>query len=187
MKRIVIGIVGAVLCLSSAMAGVEDALEIRNLTGVSGKKYVSAAGGVKAGMKQYIDRDYIFDYIPGFLQGATHILTAGNDKFIEEDKPCLSFEVNVPVTVYIVYGDKLRVLPCWLKEYENTRWKITRKDSNTTTLKGIFSLFSKDFPAGKITLNGNLSKAMADDPEFKKMKGGTFCMYTVAVMPKGRL
>ncbi|MDD4869374.1 MAG: hypothetical protein PHR77_02345 [Kiritimatiellae bacterium] len=185
MSKFVAGMVWVVfLCLSCAWAGDNTEMKIQNLVAVSGKVYVSGVGNFKAGMKQYIDRDYIFDYIPAFLQGATHILTAGNDKFIDEEKPCLSFEVNIPVSVYIVYGDKLRVIPSWLKEFEDTRWKVTRKDSNATTLKGIFTLFRKDFSAGKITLNGNLSKAMANDPEFKKMKGGTFCMYTVVVVPK---
>lgn len=171
----------------SAWAGdQEKKMEILNLKAASGKTYVVDYGNFKKGSKQYIDRAYTLNYVPEFLQGQTHIQTAGDDKHIEEDKPCLSFEVNVPVTVYIVYGDKLRVLPSWLKEYKDTRWKITRniESCNVSTLKGIFTLFSKDFPAGKITLNGNLSREMAKDPEFKKMKGTNFCMYSIVVAPK---
>lgn len=161
-------------------------MRILSLTASSGKSYVTDYGNFKTGARQYIDRGYLFDAIPEFLQAQTHIQTAGNDKHIDEDEPCFSFEVDVPVTVYVVYADKLRILPSWLREYEDTRWKVTRKDSSTTTLKGLFTLFAREFPAGTITLNGNLSKGMARDPEFVKMKGTNFCMYTVVVVPRKR-
>jgi hypothetical protein len=159
-------------------------LTITELRAASGKAYVAEAAGFVPGGLQYIDRDYTFDYIPQVLKGATKIKTAGDDKHIPEDKACLSFRVNVPVTVYVVYGDKLRVVPSWLREWTDTRYKVTRKDTNPSSLKGIFTLFAKDFPAGVVTLNGNLSKRMAEDEEFKRMKGGTFCMYSVVVVPK---
>ncbi|MFA6561310.1 MAG: hypothetical protein WCV00_05325 [Verrucomicrobiia bacterium] len=133
---------------------------------------------------QYIDRDYTFNFIPAFLKGQTLIRTAGNDKSILEDQPCLSFRANVPVTVYVLYGDKLRILPDWLRQFTDTRWKVTRKDTNAATLKGFFTLFSKEFPAGVISLNGNLSKQMAEDAEFKRLKGSTFCMYSIVVVAK---
>jgi hypothetical protein len=172
---------------ASTRAGDQDKkMEILNLNPSSGKQYVVDHSNLKKVSKQYIDRDYMFNYIPEFLQGQTHIQTAGNDKHIDEDKPCLSFDVTVPVTVYILYGDILRLIPSWLKEYKDTKWKVTRniESCNVSTLKGIFTLFTKDFQAGKITLNGNLSKKMAKDPEFKKMKGTKFCMYSVVVVPR---
>jgi len=156
--------------------------QITNLKAASGKPY--ALGEFAKGAKQYIDRDYTFEYVPEFLRGQTTIHTAGNDKQIDQSQPCLSFEVDRPVTVYVVYGDKLRVLPDWLKTWENTRWKVTRADSDAKTLKGLFGLFAKDFPAGRITLNGNLSPRMAADAEFRRNHGGTFCMYSVVVAPR---
>lgn len=159
-------------------------LKITDLRAASGKVYVAEEKGFAPGALQYIDRDYTFDYVPQILKGATKIKTAGNDKLIPEDQVCLSFQVNVPVTVYVVYGDKLRILPDWLAKWTDTRYKVTRKDTEPKTLKGIFSLFSKDFPAGQVTLHGNLSKRMAEDEEFRRMKGGTFCMYSVVVVPK---
>ncbi len=162
----------------------EPTLTIRNLSAASGKLYLIEPCGFIQGGKQYIDRDYLLEYVPEALKGRTLVQTAGNDKLIDENETCLSFEVNVPVTVYVVYSDKLRVLPGWLKEFQDTRWKMTRKDTNPSTLKGIFTLLAKDFPAGKVTLYGNLSKAMAADPEFVKLKGSTFCMYSVVVAPR---
>ena len=161
-----------------------ESLKITELKAASGKAYVVCEGDFLPNTGQYIDRDYTFDYLPKVLKVATKIKTAGNDKMILEDQVCLSFRVNIPVTVYVVYGDKLRVLPNWLQQWTNTRYKVTRKDANPTTLKGIFTLLAKDFPSGVVTLNGNLSKQMAEDEEFKNMKGSTFCMYSVIVAPK---
>jgi hypothetical protein len=178
-------IVGLTLAILTRTATAEERpTTIRNLTASSGKAYVAVMGGLQKSSGQYIDRDYTFDYVPPFLQGQTQLLTAGDDKFIDEDQPCLTFEVDEPVTVYVVYSDKMRILPAWLKEYTDTRWKVTRKDSNASTLKGLFTLFAKDFPKGQVTLKGNLSKGMAQDPDFKRLKGSTFCMYSVIVTPQ---
>ena len=174
-------------CLPPRRATAEEKateLKITDLQASSGKTYVINEGGFVPGALQFVDRDYQFNYVPQPLKGLTTIKTAGNDKSISENQPCLSFRVNVPVTVYVLYGDKLRILPAWLAEFSNTRWKATRQDTNPATLKGIFTLFAKDFPPGVVTLNGNLSKQMAQDEEFQRMKGATFCMYSVVVAPK---
>lgn len=149
----------------------------------SGKQYVIDCDGFVPGAQQYVDREYTFDCIPEIVLGHTHIRTAGNDKMIQEDSRCMSFRAAVPVTVFIVYADKLRVLPCWLNAFRDTREKVTRTDSNTSTLKGIFTLFAKDFDPGLITLNGNLSPVMADDEAFKRSgpMGTNYCMYSVVV------
>jgi len=157
-------------------------VQITQLEAASSKAY--ALGEFARGAKQYIDRDYTFEYVPQFLRGQTAIHTAGNDKPIDERQPCLSFVVDRPVTVYIVYSDKLRVLPRWLQAWENTRWKVTRPDASAVTLKGLFTLYAKNFPAGRITLNGNLSPQMAADAEYRRLGGGTYCMYSVVVAPQ---
>jgi len=181
---VALGIVGFGLLWPAEARAQKPALDITQLKAASGKPFQVEPAGFVRGGKQYIDRDYLLEYVPEPLRGAALIQTAGNDKMIDEEEPCLSFEVNVPVTVYVVYSDKLRMLPGWLKEFQDTRWKVTRKDTNAVTLKGLFTLLAKDFQAGKVTLYGNLSKAMAADPEFVKLKGGTFCMYSVVVAPR---
>ena len=154
---------------------------ITDLQTASGKDYVINHHGFNPGDRQYIDRDYTFDYIPQIALGHSHILTAGNDKMIPEDSLCLSFNVGVPVTVLVVYADKLRTIPNWLCEYKDTREKVTRTDSNVSTLKGIFTLFAKDFEPGLVELNGNLSATMAEDSAFKASVGTNYCMYSVVV------
>ena len=154
---------------------------VTRIAAASGKAYEFAPGGLVPGARQYIDRDYIFDFIPGSPEGAICIRTAGDDKMILEDALSLRLHVSRPVTLYVVYADKLRVLPKWLSGYENTRAKVTRADSNTTTLKGIFTLFRRDFPAGSIALYGNLAPAMAADPALRAATGRDYCMYSVVV------
>jgi hypothetical protein len=102
---------------------------------------------------------------------------------IGENDLCLSFVVATPVTVFIVYADKLHVLPSWLTGFRDTREKVTRTDANPSTLKGIFVLFAKEFESGPIHLYGNLSPAMADDPAFRAAgpMGTNYCMYSVVV------
>ena len=158
---------------------------ITDLTAASGKEYL--VGSFAPNALQYVDREYVFDYVPESLEGKPHIRTAGDDKMIDENDPCLSFRVNMPVTVYIVYADKLRVLPRWLEDFADTREKVTRDDSDTTTLKGIFTLFARDFNLGQIVLNGNLSEEMRSDPLFMARGGGTYCMYSVVVAERSSL
>jgi len=156
---------------------------VTRVTAASGKTYRSAPGGAVPGGRQYIDRDYLFDHVPALVRGQTHILTAGNDKMLDEAEPCLWLELARPATVYVVYADKLRVLPRWLAGYRDTREKVTRSDSNPSTLKGIFTLFAHAFDAGEVTLYGNLAPAMRDDPAFRASGplGTNYCMYSVIV------
>ena len=161
---------------------------VTRVKAASGKAYQIAPGGAVPGGRQYIDRaihgaDYCFDHVPSLVRGQTHILTAGNDKMIDEAEPCLWLELARPATVYVVYADKLRLLPRWLEGYCDTREKITRTDSNPSTLKGIFTLFAQACDAGVVTLYGNLSTAMRDDPAFcaSGPLGTNYCMYSVIV------
>ena len=160
-----------------------EATMICNLYAKSGKKYSTIENGFLTGQKQYIDRDYLFEYVPEQLSGCTYIQTAGNDKMIHEDDICFSFESSKPITVYIIYADKLLILPNWLNGYCNTREKVTRTDSNIKTLKGIFTLYAKDFEPGQVIIYGNLSPSMARDPKFlaSGLMGENYCMYSVAV------
>jgi hypothetical protein len=158
---------------------------ISDLRVASGREYEIDEEGFVPGSLQYVDRDYTFDHIPNIALGATHIRTAGNDKTIDESEICMSFKIAIPSTIFVIYADKLRVPPRWLGGFIDTREKVTRTDSNTSTLKGIFTLFAKDFEPGTIILSGNLSQAMADDPAFRGSMGTNYCMYSVAVKERG--
>jgi hypothetical protein len=132
------------------------------------------------GSQQYIDRDYEFDNVPVSLKGQTLIKTAGNDKMYEEDEECLRFEVNREVVVYILHGDKFTVKPKWLQHFKNTGEKVTRTDSSEVTMKGIFSVFARNFPAGTIKLGGCLPPGFLT-PAFRASGGENYCMFSVVV------
>jgi len=57
----------------------------------SGRQYVVDHDGFVPDSRRYIDRAYTFDCIPDAVLGHTHIRTAGDDKMIQEDSPCMWF------------------------------------------------------------------------------------------------
>jgi len=154
-------------------------VKIRNLIAASGKEY--GINQIEKGGSQYMDRDYLFNWIPDELSGSTHILTCGNDKLIDENDLCLSFEVDEPVDVYILFADKFPIIPGWLKEYKRLRLNITRDDSDPSNLRGYFGVYMKSFDEGKIELNGCSPSSFLKKEWFVESLGFTYCMYTVVL------
>lgn len=157
-------------------------MAIRIVSTVSGKIY--QIGRLQMGHHQYMDRLYQFDYVPEALQGSPHIMTCGDDKMISEDQPCFTVEVDGPASMYVLYPDKQPVLPGWLESWKRERVNVTRMDSSASSLKGYFSVYRRDFPAGRITFNGNSPNAMLREDWYVETGGNTYCMYTVAVREK---
>ena len=145
-----------------------SALSISNLTVASGKSYVVTTSGLQAGGTVYIDRNYTFTTIPSLVQGATFIRTANDDK-ATTNTTFLTFSVNQPVSVYVAHGDRITSKPAWLNTFTDTGANLVTSD---TTL----SLFVRTFPAGTITLGGNVSSGTA---------GNSLSMYSVLVKPDG--
>lgn len=155
-------------------------LNITNLESASGKRYLIKNNGLNSDSLQYIDRDYTFDRVPEEMRGKTIIMVAGNDKMFEENEKCFSFHVNKPVIVHVLYSDKYPVLPAWLLDYARTNKKVYRKDASEKTMKGIFRVYSKEFPAGDIQINGCLGKGMKTEA-FVNSGGSGYCMYSVVI------
>ncbi len=143
-------------------------LNISNLTVASGQAYVLPTSGLQAGATVYIDRAYTFTTVPTLVQGARYIQTANNDK-TAANTTFLSFTVNQPVSVYVAHGDRITPKPSWLNTFTDT-------GTNLVTSDATFSLFVRSFPAGTITLGGNVSSANA---------GNLLSMYSVIVKPDG--
>ncbi len=144
----------------------------------SGREY--SIGKLLPNELQYMDRDYIFNYIPEELKGFVHIRTCGNDKLIPENEPCFTMKAEHDVDVYILYPDKQPVIPKWLESFERLRMNVTRVDSRSDNLKGYFTIFKKRFPAGLITLYGNSPLEMLAQDWYVKSGGINYCMYSVA-------
>ncbi len=117
---------------------------ISNLSVASGKAY-QILTGLSNNLPCYIDRSYKYSNVPSFLNGATFIKTANDDKN-RTDTNFLTFTVNSNVKVYVAY-DNRNAKPGWLSTYTDTK-------SDLTTDVG-FSIYQKNFSAGKITLGGN--------------------------------
>lgn len=116
----------------------------------------------------YSDRDYIYNDIPPFLEGAEYILTANDDKFGGSD-----FELSILATrnvdVYVAHSDQYTNKPDWLMTFQDTGADLTfYVNSELITL----SLYTRSYPAGPITLYGNVQPTETEN----------HAMYTVAIV-----
>ena len=127
--------------------GPADDLIVSDLAVSSGEDYEVVDYGLVDGAFAYIDRSYRFTDIPVYLEGATFIKTANDDKMGVGDD-FLSFDVNQDVTVYVAHDDFVKDKPSWLLDFTDTG------DQLVTTDKSL-SIYARDFSAGTITLGGN--------------------------------
>lgn len=95
---------------------VEDDL-ITQVSAASGKVYKVAK--LVNGTKMYTDRNYKITSIPAYLQGASFIQTANDDKG-ETNSLWLTTFMKKPVVVYIAYDVRAKILPDWLNEWHKT-------------------------------------------------------------------
>jgi len=143
--------------IQAALSG----LRVTNLKVKSGKKYVVVNKGMKKGATRSIDRDYTYSKFPDYLLGATVIVTAMGDRDSKGDT-FLSFQINVPATVYVGFDRRCKKPPAWLSGWKKTKDSVEARDK--------LNLFSKNFPAGTVTLGGNAAP-------------GVGAMYSVFVKP----
>ena len=139
-------------------------LMITNLKAASGKPYEVASTGLLPEAMTYIDRSYTYTTIPAYLQNATYLKTANDDKD-SSGVTFLTFDVNQPVTVYVAHDERITTKPAWLNAFTALAETVDTTDTS-------FALYAKSFPAGSITLGGN-----DDHNTFNQS------MYTVAVVP----
>jgi len=123
----------------------EGSVTISNLAVSTGKDYEVVAG-LDDGVRAYIDRNYQYSDIPSFLKGATYIRTSFDDRY-NEDSDFLQFDVDQATTVYVVHDD-LTPLPGWMSGFEDT-------GKDLSIIFPDMSVYSKDFPAGRVVLGGN--------------------------------
>jgi hypothetical protein len=135
---------------------------ITNITATTGKKYQLSK--LTSGAVYYTDRTYDITSAPSYLVNAPFIQTANEDK-INTSSSLLSFNLNHAGTVYVAYDPRATTLPTWLQGWKKLTDKIGINDSKISS----FNLYSKDFPAGKVTLGGNMAGAAA----------GALCQYIV--------
>ncbi|OGF48628.1 MAG: hypothetical protein A2231_01510 [Candidatus Firestonebacteria bacterium RIFOXYA2_FULL_40_8] len=159
----------------------DNMIKLSNIKTSSGKEY--KLNKLITGEYQYMDRYYQFNYIPEDLKECIHLKTCGDDKLISEKNQCVKFEISETADVCVLFADKFPVLPEWLKEYDITRYKITRQDSACCNFKGIFSVFKRRFQKGVVCLNGCSPEKILSE-NYIKSGGANYCMYSVIILKK---
>lgn len=137
---------------------------IGDLEAASGRDYRIAheglTSGLTAGARVYTDRDFTYTSVPRFLEGATYILTANEDKFSHGDDEFLSFQTNRATTVYVAHDDRYRTKPAWLNSFRKRSEDVVFK-AGTSYIT--LSLFERTWAGGEITLGSNVVPAETEN------------------------
>ncbi len=138
-------------------------LEITNLNRYATTTY--STGGLI-----YSDRSYTITSMPAYLEGASGIKTANDDKY-ETSEVWITFNVNLETEVYIAYDVRATSLPNWMSGYVDTGEVIGVSD----WMQGTAVLYAKTVPAGShVVLGGNLaSGAVGADSNYFVLLVGT--------------
>jgi hypothetical protein len=115
---------------------------------------------LQPGDEYYLDRDYRIISIPYELSEGTEawIKTKNTDKFNKTSYSFLEFTISQASTVFIAYDSRATSRPTWLRNnFNTTSLSIEVEDVDML----YFDVYSKTFPAGKITLGGNFSSGAA--------------------------
>ncbi len=124
---------------------------LTNIKVSSGKTY--PVGQVAPGSRLYIDRDYTFVKAPAYLNGASFIRSANDDK-TRTDAGYLSFDVSQPAVLFALYDPRATSRPEWLLD---DRW-TKLPDQVTTTDPGtaVLDVYTRAYFPERETLGGNL-------------------------------
>jgi biopolymer transport protein ExbD len=112
--------------------------------------YVVRPNGFRDGEPPYTDRNYTLVGVPGKYRDLTYIQTLNDDKEASRDFS-FTFEVSVPVMVYVAHDDRLKAKPPWLQEFEDTGDDFTSSDFQ----QPVYSIYARRYPRGKVTLGPN--------------------------------
>jgi hypothetical protein len=98
-----------------------------------------------------VDRGFRTSALDSKLAGGVLIRTANDDKSVKAATH-LQFSVNKPITVHVGLDKRSLFIPAWLSGFTLSTevWKTT--DAGASPYK----VYTKNFPAGTITLGGNV-------------------------------
>ncbi|GAA4440123.1 hypothetical protein GCM10023188_37000 [Pontibacter saemangeumensis] len=132
----------------------QDASLVSNITASSGRSYV--LGNLAVGVTHYTDRTYEVTSVPASLAGASMVRTANDDKR-NTSSSLLSFTLSQQATVYVAYDPRATALPSWLSGWQKLTDRVGVNDSKISYM----DLYSKSFPAGAVSLGGNMQSPAA--------------------------
>ncbi|MEO6218911.1 MAG: hypothetical protein ABIO81_00680, partial [Ginsengibacter sp.] len=121
---------------------VEDNL-ITQVSATSGKSYKVAK--LNIGVNPYTDRSYTVTSLPSYLNGASFIQTAMDDKLDASDVLLTSF-IKKDAVVYIAYDPRAAATPAWLNGWKKTGDSIYTSDPGS----GYLEIYSRLVQWGEI-------------------------------------
>ncbi|WP_161890526.1 malectin domain-containing carbohydrate-binding protein [Pontibacter russatus] len=153
---------------------------VSNLTSSTGKSYTVTALAV--GARTYTDRTNQVTSVPAVLSGSELVQTANDDKW-NTSTSLLSFNLSESATVYIAYDPRATALPSWLSGWQKLTDRVGVNDSKISYM----NIYSKSFPAGTVSLGGNLQSpaAGAQNNYFVMAKATGSEQYTLSVSTTG--
>lgn len=104
----------------------------------------------------YSDRSFTISSMPAELEGAVGIQTANDDKNRTDDV-WITFDLGSPADVYIAFDEHISPPPDWITgRYTDSGLNVTAAGG------GPFDLYKATFPAGLVTLGGNVASGAGD-------------------------
>ncbi len=101
------------------------------------------------GQTIYIDRTYAVAGLPAAITDGKLIRTRNDDDQVTAN-PHLTFTLGQSADVYVAYSTSATSLPAWLAGFTDTGTTVTAAGA------GSFKLYRKTFPAGQVSLGGNM-------------------------------
>ncbi|MDD5348246.1 MAG: right-handed parallel beta-helix repeat-containing protein, partial [Candidatus Omnitrophica bacterium] len=108
----------------------------------------AVAFNLVSGSQYYTDRAYTLTTVPAELSTATWIRTRNGDKS-NTSAEFLKFTLTQDGMVYVAYDSRASSRPNWMSDFVNTGMTIGTTD---VSLK----VYAKFYPAGQVTLGGNM-------------------------------
>lgn len=177
-RQIILAVLGVVLIAisRSIQPSTPPKPLVSNLSVTTLREYTVDEGGLKVGASAFVDNtSYYFIQIPSFLEGATYIKTANDDKCLPDPSEfVLSFDVSRPVTVYIAHDDRYTTKPAWMAGFTSTQEGVYLNLPGADT--GRYTLYARDYSAGKVVLGSNIDGDCRIE--------GNYGMYSVILVPQ---
>ena len=127
----------------------QDRLFIQDIRGEgSAKLYRAEPNGLQRGVSVYADRNYTFTEIPEALAGATQLRTHNDDKANRSSK-FLSFQTNLPATLYLAYDGRRTPPGALIEGMEKTDLVVGMSNGES------FPVYQRAIGAGEVILAGN--------------------------------
>lgn len=177
-RQIILALLGVVLIIisRSIQPSTQPKPIVSNLSVTTLREYAVDEGGLKVGAPAFIDNtSYYFIQVPSFLEGATYIKTANDDKCLPDpSKYVLSFDIDRPVKIYIAHDDRYLTKPVWMSSFSPTQESVNLNLPGAGA--GRYTLYARDYPAGKVVLGSNID----GDCRLE----GNYGMYSVILVPQ---